>query len=69
MQIAAVKLPCTWNNFSKQFEISNWFEFTLGLMSCKRTVRVKVVAPLSSADVKFLLNQKGEAKFAIMSCL
>ena len=27
--------------------------------------RVKVDAPLSSADVKFLLNQKREAKFPI----
>ena len=27
--------------------------------------RVKVDAPLSSADVKFLLNQRREAKFAI----
>ena len=31
--------------------------------------RVKVDAPLSSADVKFLLNQKREAKFVIASFL
>ena len=29
--------------------------------------RVKVDAPLSSADVKFLLNQRREAKFVIVS--
>ena len=29
--------------------------------------RVKVDAPLSSADVKFLLNQRREAKFVITS--
>ena len=31
--------------------------------------RVKVDAPLSSADVKFLLNQRREAKFVIASFL
>ena len=41
-----MKLPCKWNDFSKWFEIS------------KHAIRVKVDAPLSSADVKFLLNQR-----------
>ena len=31
--------------------------------------RVKVDAPLSSADVKFLLNQRREARFLIVSFL
>ena len=31
--------------------------------------RVKVDAPLSSTDVKFLLNQRREAKFVIASFL
>ena len=31
--------------------------------------RVKVDAPLSSADVKFLLNQMRETKFVIVSFL
>ena len=31
--------------------------------------RVKVDAPLSSADVNFIINQRREAKFAIASFL
>ena len=49
----------------------NGMTFQSGLsslwVSCKRAVRVKMVAPQPSADVKFLLNQKIQAKFVIAS--
>ena len=31
-KVAIAKSSCKQNHFSKQFEISNWFEFTSGLM-------------------------------------
>ena len=43
--------------------------FKQNLKSFKIFLRVKVDAPLSSADVKFLLNQRREGKFVIMSFL
>ena len=65
LSILSIAIICTlpqWNCHVNGTTFQSGLRFQTGLsllwVSCKHAVRVKMVAPLPSADVKFLLNQK-----------